>query len=343
MTRGRTSGELYLLGYAFTDSLMHIKYSSDYGEHFTDHILDASIQTPGTVQYKMLAFSEGLVNILAYHFDPFYYTFYRSTNFGENFNLLCSIPTAINARIRMVPVFDSNVDFIMEKYSSNMVYPEVLYSISSDGGVSFQVIADYIFNTPHITPQYVVPIPADTLIQATANSASIGVRSNTTWQISYNSNWILSISQLSGTGHQDITVQISPNTTGADRTANLTFSGNGVADTTLTIIQSGALSNGDNFEYQTEIEISPSIPNPFSDYTSLCYKLGQDTDIEISVYNIKGQRVKTISEGIMKKGSYTASWNGNDQLGKPCRSGIYFVKLIGNGKRLSLSKLTLLR
>jgi len=72
-------------------------------------------------------------------------------------------------------------------------------------------------------------------------------------------------------------------------------------------------------------------------------KAESNISAELTIFNIKGQKFKTVSERIMKKGTYTDSRDGNDQLGEPCRSGIYFEKLIGNGKQLSLSKIKLLR
>lgn len=68
-------------------------------------------------------------------------------------------------------------------------------------------------------------------------------------------------------------------------------------------------------------------PNPFNPTTTISYSLPSDSMIELSVYNIKGQIVKTLVKEEQLAGAYTTVWNGKDNNGKSVSSGIYFYKL----------------
>jgi hypothetical protein len=74
------------------------------------------------------------------------------------------------------------------------------------------------------------------------------------------------------------------------------------------------------------IEIT-NYPNPFNPVTTIAYSLPEDSQISISIYNIKGQKVKTLVTGTQPAGSYNVSWNGKDECDKDVTSGIYFYKL----------------
>lgn len=92
-------------------------------------------------------------------------------------------------------------------------------------------------------------------------------------------------------------------------------------------------------------------PNPFQHFTNLCIDLRSSAagkndaiyDASISVYNIKGQRVKNISLGYPLKGEHLSYWDGRDANNIQCSSGIYFINLIVNGKSVNSRKVTLIR
>ncbi|MCK5052270.1 MAG: T9SS type A sorting domain-containing protein [Candidatus Cloacimonetes bacterium] len=76
------------------------------------------------------------------------------------------------------------------------------------------------------------------------------------------------------------------------------------------------------------IEFSASnYPNPFNPETTIAYSLPNDGMIELRVFNIRGQLVKTLVKGEQLAGSYETVWNGKDNNEKSVSSGIYFYKL----------------
>jgi len=92
-------------------------------------------------------------------------------------------------------------------------------------------------------------------------------------------------------------------------------------------------------------------PNPFSVFTnirvstlnSVSDRAENVNNAIISIYNIKGQRVKSIILDPKKTSEQFTYWDGRDTDNFRCSSGIYFVNLIVNGKNVSIRKVTLIR
>lgn len=83
-------------------------------------------------------------------------------------------------------------------------------------------------------------------------------------------------------------------------------------------------------------------PNPFNPNTRITFATSKDAELNVKIYNIKGQSIKNLVNGNVKAGSHTLEWNGTDDNGKPVTSGIYLVKVQGNGY-LQSHKMTLMK
>jgi hypothetical protein len=89
--------------------------------------------------------------------------------------------------------------------------------------------------------------------------------------------------------------------------------------------------------------LSYNYPNPFNPTTTLRYDVPRPgTKVEIVVYNIRGQRVRTLVSEMRAPGVYQTEWNGLDESGSPVASGVYFVRMkagtFTNTKKLVLIK-----
>jgi hypothetical protein len=79
---------------------------------------------------------------------------------------------------------------------------------------------------------------------------------------------------------------------------------------------------------QNIIQLSKSCPNPFVDNVKISFSLSKDSkNVDLSVYNIKGQKVKTLHNGRTLKGNYTYTWDGKDAKGNSLATGVYFCSL----------------
>jgi hypothetical protein len=69
-------------------------------------------------------------------------------------------------------------------------------------------------------------------------------------------------------------------------------------------------------------------PNPFNPTTAIPFALhGPATDVRLQVYNLLGQRVRTLLSGPMGAGFHTIVWNGRDDAGREVAAGLYISEL----------------
>ena len=71
----------------------------------------------------------------------------------------------------------------------------------------------------------------------------------------------------------------------------------------------------------------PAHPNPFNPETTIRYVLPVGVKVEMSVYDVAGQRVRLLIDGRQASGSYAAVWDGRDDAGRRVGSGTYLVRL----------------
>ncbi len=83
-------------------------------------------------------------------------------------------------------------------------------------------------------------------------------------------------------------------------------------------------------------------PNPFKATTTIQYELKQAGDLEIDVYNIRGQKVRRLYEGNVAAGMYQLDWDAKDEHGKTCSDGIYFLR-IKSDKLVQHKKISLIK
>ena len=68
-------------------------------------------------------------------------------------------------------------------------------------------------------------------------------------------------------------------------------------------------------------------PNPFNPSTTISFDVHSSERISINIYNVKGQLVKNICNQIYDKGYHSIIWNGKDNNGIQCGTGVYFYKM----------------
>lgn len=71
----------------------------------------------------------------------------------------------------------------------------------------------------------------------------------------------------------------------------------------------------------------PNYPNPFNPETAIRFYLSEASEIELTVFNIVGETVKTLMSGRRTAGSHTEIWNGRNDRGELAASGVYFLQM----------------
>jgi subtilisin family serine protease len=89
-------------------------------------------------------------------------------------------------------------------------------------------------------------------------------------------------------------------------------------------------------------ELLGNYPNPFNPTTRISYALDLETTVRIDVYNVMGQRVRTLWDSPRSAGRYEIDFDGRGQRGEPLASGVYFLHIRAGGD-VRTAKMTLLR
>ncbi|MCK5127061.1 MAG: S8 family peptidase [candidate division Zixibacteria bacterium] len=93
----------------------------------------------------------------------------------------------------------------------------------------------------------------------------------------------------------------------------------------------------------TEMELSQNYPNPFNPRTTIQFALKAAQHVTLEVYNITGQRVKTLFDDFALAGQNSVEWDGNDNYGQQTASGVYFYRLTSENGMSSTKKMILLK
>ena len=117
----------------------------------------------------------------------------------------------------------------------------------------------------------------------------------------------------------------------------------GSIDGGLYLYAQNPVSVDDDFVSSQEIILNQNYPNPFNPSTKISFSINDKSNINLTIYNIKGQKIKEVANNVFDKGNHFIIWNGNDENNKAMSSGVYLYKLNVNGKTESIKKCILLK
>ena len=106
--------------------------------------------------------------------------------------------------------------------------------------------------------------------------------------------------------------------------------------------RTAVLEEEDRGVVPTEFALSQNYPNPFNGRTAIRYFLPRDNRVELALYNLAGQKVATLVDGMRPAASHTVRWDGRDDAGAALASGVYLYRLQAGGRE-ETRKLLLLK
>jgi len=88
--------------------------------------------------------------------------------------------------------------------------------------------------------------------------------------------------------------------------------------------------------------LNANFPNPFNPSTMISFDIAQEGHVKIEIFNIRGQRVRTLVNDHVPVGSHKVEWNGTDDFGRTVGTGIYFYNM-QTGEYFSTRRMVLMK
>lgn len=100
------------------------------------------------------------------------------------------------------------------------------------------------------------------------------------------------------------------------------------ADFTVIATWHANIAVSNDIQFVTVNDLAQNNPNPFNPSTSISFSLKKNSNVSIIVYNIKGQKVKTLVSDNYNQGNHSVIWNGLDDNNQAVSSGMYFYRMV---------------
>ena len=114
------------------------------------------------------------------------------------------------------------------------------------------------------------------------------------------------------------------------------------SDSTSTIIINTNINNN-LIQFDKRLTLNQNYPNPFNPSTTISFSIPQYSKVDLSIYNIKGQKINTLTHDNFNEGNYIIIWNGDNKSGESVSSGVYLFRLNVDGKNEAMKKCLLLK
>jgi len=110
----------------------------------------------------------------------------------------------------------------------------------------------------------------------------------------------------------------------------------GIIDSLKAIEDITGIKYGKSSSMLKSLELKQNYPNPFNPSTLINYQLSNNSNVELTIYDVLGQKIKTLVDSIQNAGEHSVIWNAVNDSNNPVSSGIYFYRL--ETKEMSLQK-----
>ncbi|MFZ5515141.1 MAG: C25 family cysteine peptidase [Candidatus Zhuqueibacterota bacterium] len=162
-------------------------------------------------------------------------------------------------------------------------------------------------------PSEIESIPATVHISADVAGARVALSSN---------GEVLSTGITGANGNIDLPVSTAPRSATIDLTVTahnyVPFTGAISSPSTNVLIEQSTTFN---------FTLNKSYPNPFNMTTTIQFSISKQSDVQLEIFNVMGQRMATLWSGPLNAGNHQRQWDARDAAGNTLPSGIYFIRL----------------
>ena len=82
----------------------------------------------------------------------------------------------------------------------------------------------------------------------------------------------------------------------------------------------------------SSFQLYQNIPNPFNPTTTIRFDLAEPSPVRLAVFNVVGQKIRTLLDGYKPAGNHSVQWDGKDDWGQDVGSGVYLYRLTMEGQ-----------
>ncbi len=231
---------------------------------------------------------------------------------------------------------------------SVMFYNIPLRLVTEGSGITFDTLTEVLFYPPIINwDDNFANWVADEQFLRMIGFADMGGEDNPPLQTNHNRVrcWVLKFRVADGATDQWVTID----STTDSRSGGLMYGLIGGVDWLTPAFVPGVITFGQPVGIDDDGNFVPdafaldqNYPNPFNPQTNIGFSLPASQNVSLEVYNLLGQHVKTLANGVFQAGKHTMVWDGTNDRYENVPSGIYFYSL--NAEEFSqTNKMVLIR
>ncbi len=112
-----------------------------------------------------------------------------------------------------------------------------------------------------------------------------------------------------------------------------------------TVLNITSVRNPDPVSLPAEFSMSQNFPNPFNPSTTITFEIPQlyaNSNVNLSIYNLRGQKIRSLVTANMAAGIHAIQWDGTNDIGQNVASGLYLFRLTA-GDFAETNKMLLLK
>ncbi|NUO83754.1 T9SS type A sorting domain-containing protein [candidate division KSB1 bacterium] len=246
----------------------------------------------------------------------------KSTDQGKTWTSVSTpLPTTGNFFGISTVTFADSLTGFAGGYKSSYSKTETMLVKTTDGGQSWNLVP--AFNLHPSTIQYIPNTNNKMMVASSGQGAAYSNDGGDTWQILPSTQPTYALSFVSPTVGWASSLYLNGKV--------LKFIGN---FRTAVTEQPTALPSG--------FHLAQNYPNPFNPSTLIQYEIPQAAQVQLAIYNLLGERVRTLVDANEPAGIKQVTWDGRDDLGERVSSSVYLYRLAAGEvkmtKRLLLMK-----
>jgi hypothetical protein len=89
-------------------------------------------------------------------------------------------------------------------------------------------------------------------------------------------------------------------------------------------------------------QLHQNTPNPFNAQTLIRFSTDTPTFVTLQILNTRGQNIRSLLSNGYPAGTFSVTWDGRDNTGRPVPSGLYLYRLQADG-RMEIKRMMLIR